>query len=261
VAPTGTVLDVSELLHPLLLGMNWMDPAYLLDQFGTELLWISLAIIFVECGLFFPFLPGDTLLLSLGVLIATEDLDVFPGTVGVELVIALLLLTGAAILGNVVGYEIGRAIGPPLYERDGRVLKKKYFDQTTAFFDKHGSKALVIGRFVPFVRTYITVVAGVTRMDRRRFLVWSTVGAIGWVLSITLLGYFVGTRFPWLRDNIDYAILGILALSVVPVAWEWWRHRRTSGTAGDDNDDDGVPDLDITGMDTRKQSPDAAPGS
>jgi membrane-associated protein len=261
VAATGTVLDVNELLHPLLLGMNWMDPAYLLDRFGTELLWISLAMIFVECGLFFPFLPGDTLLLSLGVFIATEDLDVLPGSVGIELATALLLLTGAAILGNVAGYEIGRAIGPPLYERDGRVLKKKYFDQTTAFFDKHGSQALVIGRFVPFVRTYITVVAGVTRMDRRRFMVWSTVGAIGWVLSITLLGYFVGTRFPWLRDNIDYAILGILALSVVPIAWEWWRHRRTSGPAGDDNDRDGVPDLDIAGMDTRKQSPDAASGS
>ena len=133
------------------------------------------------------------------------------------------------------------------------MLKKKYFDQTTAFFDKHGNKALVIGRFVPFVRTYITVVAGVTRMNRQRFMLWSAVGAIGWVLSITLLGYFVGTRFPWLRDNIDYAILGILALSVVPIAWEWWRHRRTSGRLGDDNDGDGVPDLDIAGMDTRKQ--------
>ena len=85
-ASPGTVLGVSALLHPLLLGMNWMDPEYLLDQFGTELLWISLAIIFVECGLFFPFLPGDTLLLSLGVFIATEDIDIFPGSTGVELV-------------------------------------------------------------------------------------------------------------------------------------------------------------------------------
>ena len=89
-----------------------------------------------------------------------------------------MLLTVAALLGNVVGYEIGRAVGPPLYRRDGRILKKKYFDNTQAFFDKHGNKALVIGRFVPFVRTYITVVAGVTRMERRRFLVWSFVGAL-----------------------------------------------------------------------------------
>ena len=227
-APTAVLL-------PMLLGMDWMDPVYLLDRFGAELLWISLFIIFIECGLFFPFLPGDTLLLSLGVFIATEDLDIFPGSPGVELLIALVLLTTAAFLGNVVGYEIGRAIGPPLYRRNGRVLKKKYFDQTEVFFDKHGNKALVIGRFVPFVRTYITVVAGVTRMQRHRSLVWRLVGAVAWVLSITLTGYFLGTRVPWLRDNIDYAILTILAISVVPVAFEWWRHRRTSSPEADDS--------------------------
>ena len=85
----------------------------------------------------------------------------------------------AAFAGNVVGYEIGRKIGPPLYERDGRIIKRKYFDQTNKFFDKHGNKALVIGRFVPIVRTFITVVAGVTKMDRKRFFTWSAVGAIG----------------------------------------------------------------------------------
>ena len=245
----GELLGVT----PLLLGMDWMDPAYLLDRFGTELLWISLFIIFVECGLFFPFLPGYTLLLSLGVFIATEDIDVFPGTPLLELGIALLMLTGAAVAGNVAGYEIGRAIGPPLYRREGRILKKKYFDQTEVFFDRHGNKALVIGRFVPFVRTYITVVAGVTRMDRHRFLLWSFVGALGWVLSITLIGYFLGARVPWLRDNIDYAILTILAISVLPVVWEWWRHRRTSGREAEDNDHDGRPDRDIMGQDATRE--------
>ena len=127
-----------------------------------------------------------------------------------------------------IGYEIGRAIGPPLYERDGRILKRKYFDQTAAFFDQHGNKALVIGRFVPFVRTYITVVAGVTRMRRRRFFFWSAVGAVLWVLSITLLGYFLGRSFPGLGENIDKAIIVILAFSVIPIAYEWWKHRRTS---------------------------------
>ena len=214
------------LLQPLLLGMDWMEPEYLLDRFGAELLWVSLAIIFVECGLFFPFLPGDTLLLSLGVFIAADDINVFSGNHGLELIIALVLLTSAAMLGNIAGYEIGRALGPPLAKRDGRILKKKYFDQTEVFFEKHGNKALVIGRFVPFVRTYVTVVAGVTRLDRRRFLLWSFVGAVFWVLSITLIGYFLGTRVPWLRDNIDYAILGILGLSVIPIAYEWIRHRR-----------------------------------
>ncbi len=161
---------------------------------------------------------------------------------------ALVVLSLGAFLGNVIGYEIGRWIGPPLYERDGRILKRKYFDQTSAFFDTHGNKALVIGRFVPFVRTYITVVAGVTRMDRRRFFLWSAVGAIGWVLSITLLGFFLGQTFPWLKDNIDYAILAILAFSVVPIAYEWWRHKRSSSPDAEDRDHDGRPDIDIAGQ-------------
>lgn len=238
--------------RPLLLGMDWMDPAWLLDRFGAELFWVSLVIIFIECGLFFPFLPGDTLLFALGLFINSEAIDLFPGGPFVELLIAFVLLTLAAFLGNVAGYEIGRAIGPPLYERDGRFLKKKYFDQTHAFFEKHGNKALVVGRFVPFVRTFITVVAGVTRMDRRRFFVWSFVGAVLWVGSILLLGYTLGHAFPGLGENIDYAIMVILAFTVVPIGWEWWRHRRTASRAADDNDGDGVPDRDIMGMDTTK---------
>jgi len=238
---------------PLLLGMDWMDPNWLLDQFGTELFWVSLVIIFVECGLLFPFLPGDTLLFAMGLFIATERIDVFGDlSPGVELLLALLLLTAAAVAGNIVGYEIGRALGPPLYEREGRILKRKYFDQTEAFFDRHGNKALVIGRFVPFVRTFITVVAGVTRMERRRFFLWSFVGAVMWVVSITLLGYFLGATVPTLGENIDKAIAVILAFSVVPIAYEWWRHRRTSSAAADDNDGDGVPDYDILGEDTRR---------
>lgn len=239
------LLDV----QPLLLGMDWMDPGWLLEHFGEALFWLSLVIIFIECGLFFPFLPGDTLLFAMGLFLATEQIDVFPGPPGVELMIAMVLFVVAAVGGNVAGYEIGRAIGPPLYERDGRILKRKYFDQTSAFFDKHGNKALVIGRFVPFVRTYITVVAGVTHMDRRRFFTWSLVGATAWVVSISLLGFFLGAAFPSLGENIDKAIIVILAFSVVPIAWEWWRHRRTSSPEADDNDQDGRPDRDISGRD------------
>ena len=218
-------------------------------RFGTQFFWISLLIIFIECGLFFPFLPGDTLLFALGLFIAGEQVDLFPGGPAAELGIAIVLLTAAAFLGNVAGYEIGRAIGPPLYERDGRVLKQKYFDQTRVFFDKHGNKALVIGRFVPFVRTFITVVAGVTRMPRRRFFFWSFVGAVLWVSSIMLLGYFLGSAFPSLGENIDKAIVVILAFSVVPIAYEWWRHRRTSSRRADDHDRDGRPDRDVMGLD------------
>ena len=235
---------------PLLLGLEWMDPNWLLDQFGTALFWVSMVIVFVECGLFFPFLPGDTLLFAMGLFIATERIDMFGmAGPGPELLLALALLTVAAVLGNIVGYEIGRAIGPPIYQRDGRIMKKKYFDQTEAFFDKHGNKALVIGRFVPFVRTYITVVAGVTRMDRRRFLVWSLVGAVLWVASICLLGFFLGDAFPALGESIDKLVLVILAFSVVPIIIEWWRHKRTNAPEAEDRDLDGRPDRDITGLD------------
>src|SRR6478735_5007226 len=222
-----TALLASPHLNPMLFGIKWMDPDWLLSEFGSSLIWLSLVIVFIECGLFFPFLPGDTLLFALGLFIAGGQIHILGiDAPFVELVVAIVMLTTAAVLGNVCGYEIGRAIGPPLYNRDGRILKRKYFDETSAFFDKHGSKALVIGRFVPFVRTYVTVVAGASKMQRHRFFYWSAVGAVLWVLSITLLGYFLGAAVPSLGQNIDKAILVILAFSLIPVAWEWWKHRQ-----------------------------------
>lgn len=211
--------------------MKWMDPNWLLDQFGTQFVWISLLIVFVECGLLFPFLPGDTLLFAIGLFIAGGQLGVLPGEAVTELLSAIVMLVAAAFLGNVAGYEIGRLAGPYLYARDGRIVKRAYFDQTHAFFEKHGNKALVIGRFVPFVRTFITVVAGITQMPRQRFLVWSFVGAVLWVVSIVLLGYFLGQTFPALGKNIDLAIIAILAFSVIPIVWEWYRHRRKERVA------------------------------
>jgi membrane-associated protein len=201
------------------LGPDWMDPNYLLEHFGTALIWISLAIVFIECGLLFPILPGDSLLFAIGLFVATDKLPI-------SLVGALVLLFVAAFLGNVSGYEIGRAVGPALERREGRILKKKYFDQTHTFFDKYGNKALVIGRFVPIVRTFITVVAGIGQMERRRFLTWSAVGAALWVVSVTLLGYFLGQAFPVLQDKLDIAVVLIVAVSLIPAAVEWWRHRR-----------------------------------
>src|SRR5436190_20360384 len=111
----------------MLFGIKWMDPDWLLAEFGSSLIWLSLVIVFVECGLFFPFLPGDTLLFALGLFIAGDGYSV----VGIhneaaELVIAVVILTAGAFAGNVAGYEIGRRIGPPLYQRDGRIIKRKY---------------------------------------------------------------------------------------------------------------------------------------
>lgn len=240
---------MTEVVTPLLLGMDWMDPAWLLHRFGTAMFWLSLVIIFVECGLFFPFLPGDTLLFAMGLFIASGQIHVAPGPAVAEVGVAMLLFTVAAIAGNIAGYEIGRVVGPPLYERDGRVLKRAYFDQTRAFFDKHGNKALVVGRFVPFVRTYVTVVAGITRMSRRRFFFWSLVGAVIWVLSITLLGFFLGSAFPTLGESIDKLVLAIVAFSLVPVVFEWWRRRRTHAPEAEDRDGDGRPDRDVLGTD------------
>jgi membrane-associated protein len=204
------------------LGPDWMDPQYLLDTYGDAFFWVSVAIVFIECGLLFPILPGDSLLFSVGLFIARGDIDV-------NIVVACVILSVAAFLGNVTGYEIGRAVGAPLYERDGRFIKKRYFDQTHDFFEKHGAKALVIGRFVPIVRTFITVVAGVSRMDRRHFFVWSGVGAVLWATGLTLLGYFLG-GIDFVHDNLEAAVLLIVAVSVLPMVFEFVRHRSATKT-------------------------------
>ena len=139
------------------LGPKWMDPTYLLEQYQGAFFVIALVIVFVECGLLFPILPGDSLLFAVGLFIATGQIDLNLG-------VAMGALTLAAFLGNVVGYEIGRAVGKPLYKRQGRFINSANFDKTNTFFDKYGNRALVLGRFVPIVRTFITVVAGIGRM-------------------------------------------------------------------------------------------------
>src|SRR3954451_11986054 len=215
----------------MLLGIPWMDPNWLLDHFHTEFVWVSLVIVFIECGLLFPFLPGDTLLFAFGLFLATDQLDLTSGPNWVELAVGIAAFVTAAFLGNVVGYEIGRAIGHPVRRHDGRIIKKQYLDRTVEFFERHGSQALVIGRFVPFVRTYVTLVAGVSEMPRVKFWFWSAVGAVSWVVSIMCLGYFLGQAFPWLSDKIDWVILGLLLVTVTPIGYEWWRNRQQEATS------------------------------
>ncbi|WP_246050969.1 DedA family protein [Nocardioides guangzhouensis] len=214
---------IPDLLEPLLLGIKWMDPEWLLERFGEAMFWVSMVIIFVECGLLFPILPGDSLLFSIGLFIHRAE----AGEAGIDMniVVACVLLSAAAFLGNVTGYEIGRFIGPRIYEHRGRFIKPEHFTKTHEFFDKHGAKALVIGRFVPIVRTFITLVAGVGRMDRRHFFFWSFVGAILWATGLTLLGYFLG-GIELLQHNIEAAVLLIVFVSVLPMVFEWWRHRK-----------------------------------
>lgn len=197
------------------LGPDWMDPEYLLNTYG---IWLAIIVVFVECGLLWPILPGDSLLFMIGVFAATGLLDMPIG-------LAIALLIVAAFLGNVSGYWIGRAVGPPIYEKNWRFLKQEWFDKTHEFFERYGNRALVLGRFVPIVRTFITLVAGVSKMDPRRFFLWSAVGAVIWVILVTLAGYFLG-NIPIIKNNLEAAILLIVGVSVLPMVFEWWRHRQ-----------------------------------
>jgi membrane-associated protein len=150
----GVAALIPELI-PLFMGIDWLDPDWLLRRFDAEFVWVCLLIIFVECGLFFPFLPGDALLFAIGVFIGTGNVDLLPGHPWFDLVTVMGLLIVAAFAGNVCGYEIGRKLGPSIYQHDGRILKRKHLVQTEEFFEKHGPKALVIGRFVAFVRNFV----------------------------------------------------------------------------------------------------------
>lgn len=186
-----------------------MDPSALMAQFGSAFWWVAHVIVLVECGLFFPILPGDSLLFAIGMFTRSGDLHV-------PLLVSMLTLTGAAFVGNVMGYEIGRAIGPRLYERDGRIVKRAHLERTADFFARWGRQALVLGRFVPIVRTFVTVVAGVGRMPRREFLLWSGVGAVAWVIAVTGGGWLLGS-VPFVRAHLEAMVLGLVALSVLPL--------------------------------------------
>lgn len=205
---------------------QWLSPDYLLSEFGTALFWIGIIVLFVECGLLFPFLPGDTLLFAMGLFIAESRVDIIPGNHLLDLLFAMAVYVAAAFAGNVTGYLIGRQVGPAIYHRDGRVVKRKYLDQTAEFFDRHGHSALVAGRFVPFVRTYITLVAGVTRMKRHVFYVWSAVGAVAWIVSLMTLGYVLGQTVPALGKYIDLVTYFLLGLTVVFLVIELLRKRK-----------------------------------
>lgn len=202
------------------LGPDWLNASALLTKLGPSAMWAATAIVFAECGLFIAFMPGDSLLFTVGLFIGQ-------GTIKLNLVLACAILSAAAFLGNVVGYEIGRAVGTPLYHRGGRLLKREYFEKATAFFDTYGNKALVLGRFVPIVRTFITVVAGVSRMDRRRFFTYSLVGAVLWASGVSVLGYYLGS-IAFVRRHIELILLLVVLLSLVPVLVEYLRHRSTA---------------------------------
>jgi membrane-associated protein len=204
----------------LALGPSFLDPQHILQSLGPWALWGAIAIIFAECGLLIGFfLPGDSLLFITGMFVSQ-------GFIHLNLVLVCLLLTVAAIVGNLVGYAIGYRAGPAIFHRDdSRLFKASHVARTHAFFEKHGVKAVVLARFVPIVRTFITVVAGVGQMPFRSYAVFSTIGAVLWATGVTVLGYFLG-QVAFIRDNVEVILLVVVLVSVTPIAIEGLRHRR-----------------------------------
>ena len=210
----------TDLSTTLLLG-GLLDPQNIIDKFGSYALWGSALVIFIECWLF-PFLPGDSLLFLVGLLISQQE------TITVPLWLACIVLTVAAVLSNVVGYGVGYKAGPAIFSKpDSRVFKQEYIDKTYAFFDKYGNRAIVLARFVPIVRTFITLAAGVGRMPFRRFITYSAIGGVAWATGVTLLGYWLG-QVQFLADHIDIVLLALVLISVIPIAIEAMRARSRS---------------------------------
>ena len=203
----------------MLLGISWLDPQYLLSQFGDYALWGAAGVIFAECGLLVGFfLPGDSLLFTVGLLVSQSKIS-YP------LWVCCVVLSVAAVAGNACGYAIGAKAGPRIFAReDTRLFKRKYVEQTHAFFERYGNRAIVLARFVPIVRTFITVVAGVGRMGFRRFMVYSALGGAVWAVGVTVLGYFLG-QVAFVRNNLELMLLAIVFVSVLPVIFEVLRAR------------------------------------
>ncbi|MFE9098291.1 VTT domain-containing protein [Streptomyces sp. NPDC007264] len=200
----------------LALGPSWLDPNYLLDSFG---IWGLLLIVFAESGLLIGFfLPGDSLLFTCGLLITSKQLD-FP------LWGAIALICAAAVLGDQAGYMFGKKVGPSLFTRpDSRLFKQENVAKAHEFFEKYGPKSLVLARFVPIVRTFTPIIAGVSGMKYRSFLVFNVVGGAMWGAGVTLLGSWLG-NIGLVKNNIEAILILIVLVSVVPILIEFLRAR------------------------------------
>lgn len=207
---------------------DWLDPEYIINSLGNWALWGVALIIFAECGLF-SILPGDSLLFTVGMFVALGSIQF--GDLGSLAVLAVscVVLTVAAILGNISGYYLGRLIGPPLFKPRqgfwGKVFDPQWVDKTHVFLERYGNRALILARFVPFVRTFITLIAGVGKMDFGQFIKYTAIGGVIWACGVTTLGYFLGT-IPFVHDNIEAALVLIVFVSMIPMLVEVIQHRR-----------------------------------
>lgn len=191
-----------------------------LEGLGDIAFWVVVGIIFAECGILIGFfLPGDSLLFITGLLIAQ-------GTIGMNIGLACLILFLAAVLGNITGYWIGYKAGPSLFNKpDSKLFRKEYVDKTHQFFEKYGAPAIILARFVPIVRTFITAMAGIGRMNFRQFMIYSAIGGLLWGAGVTFLGYLLG-NIPFVKDNIEIILIAVVLISVIPIAIEYVRHRK-----------------------------------
>lgn len=189
----------------------------LIAQFGAWTYVILFLIVFCETGLvLLPLLPGDSLLFAAGAFAGLGDLNPW---------ILFITLTGAAIIGDTVNYWIGAWIGPRAFSGNVRFLKKEYLARTEAFYARHGGKTIILARFVPIVRTFAPFVAGVGTMEYSRFLAYNVAGAMAWVGLFVFGGYLFG-NLPAVRENFTLVILGIIAVSVLPMVVEWIKARK-----------------------------------
>lgn len=190
----------------------------MISQYGVWTHLILFLIVFCETGLVItPFLPGDSLLFAAGTFAALGALDLW---------LVIVLLIAAAIIGDTVNYWIGAYIGPRAFRGDIRFLRKEYLDRTHAFYEKHGGKTIILARFVPIIRTFAPFVAGVGAMNYPKFITYNVVGAVLWVGMFVVGGYLFG-NIPVVRENFTIVILAIIAISVLPIAIEALRARRS----------------------------------
>ncbi|MFZ3454875.1 DedA family protein, partial [Arthrobacter sp. 7Tela_A1] len=224
-AAPGALQPVMSSLLP-----DWLDPQVFLSDpaIGPWVVLLICGIVFVETGLLIGFfLPGDSLLFTAGLLVAT-------GAIQMNVWLLILLIALSAFAGDQLGYYIGRKAGPVVFNRpESRFFSRENVTRAEKFFAKHGGKAVVLARFVPVVRTFTPVVAGVGRMHYPTFIAYNAIGAAVWALSVTLLGYLLGDRVPFVRDNLDLIVLGVIALTLAFVVVGLFRpgHRpRGKGT-------------------------------
>jgi len=192
-----------------------LDPTALLSGAGPWVLAVIALIVFIETGLLFPFLPGDSLIFTAGLLALPLNLP---------LTVLIPVVAVAAIIGDQVGYMIGKRLGRRLFKPDARLFKTAYRERADRFLVRYGARSLVLARFVPIVRTFVPPLVGSTSLAYRTFLLWNSLGGIAWAVVLTLAGFWLG-RIPLIADNVEIIAVAIVVVSVVPIGIDLLRKR------------------------------------